>query len=152
MRRIRTPYALAFAIALSLAVTPALAGCSGNPLQTIVKKVTGGNVDIGSASLPDGFPTDVPLYTGKITYGASLGTTPDVVYNVTMKVKDAAALDEAKKLLEDAGFTIQAQGAATADGGTIIAESDKYGVLLVVAKDADGFIANYSVTPKQAGN
>lgn len=152
MRRSRSPLKIAIAITVTVMITPMLSGCFANPLEAVIEGATGGEVDLGGTTVPDGFPSEVPLYDGDITNGASLGSGADVVYNVTMKVPDASALDEAKAQLEDAGFTIQMQGAATADGGTVIAEGDNYGVLLVVAKDGEGFIANYTVTPKTTGN
>ena len=132
----------------AVVLAPLLSGCLGNPLEAVIEGATGAEVDLGGASVPDGFPREVPLYDGEVTYGASLGSEPDTVYNVTMKVPDISALDSAAKQLEDAGFTIQVQGQTTADGGTVIADSDAFGVLLVITKDGEGFVANYSVTPK----
>ena len=150
MRRPRSPLTAVIALAVAVVLAPLLSGCFGNPLESVIEGATGGEVDLGGASVPDGFPREVPLYDGEITYGVSLGSEPDTIYNVTMRVPDVSALDSAAKQLEDAGFTIQMQGPATADGGTVIADSDAFGVLLVVAKDGDGFVANYSVSPKKA--
>ena len=152
MRRTRSPFTIALAVAATMVITPMLSGCFGNPLETVIEGATGGEVDLGGASVPDGFPTEVPLYDGEITYGASFGSAPDVVYNVTMTVPEASALDDARTQLEDAGFTIQMQGEPTPEGGTVVADSDAYGVLLVVAKSGEDFIANYTVTPKHSGS
>ena len=151
MRSTRSPLTIVAIIVASVVLTPMLSGCFANPLETVIEGATGGEVDLGGTTIPDGFPSEVPLYDGEVTYGASLGSEPDVVYNVTMKVPDASALDEAKMQLEDAGFTIQVQGEPNADGGTVIADSDTYGVLLVVAKSGADFLANYTVTSKTSG-
>ena len=148
MRRPRSSLTAVLAVALAVVLAPLLSGCFANPLEAVIEGATGAEVDLGGASVPDGFPREVPLYDGEVTYGVSLGSEPDTVYNVTMKVPDISALDSAAKQLEDAGFTIQVQGQTTADGGTVVADSDAFGVLLVITKDGEGFVANYSVSPK----
>lgn len=139
------------AILIALAVTPALSGCFGNPVEQIIEGATGGDVDLGGKSVPDGFPSEVPLAQGEVLFGASLGNDEGHVWNVTIKVADAAAIDQIVAQLESAGFSTAAEGfgGSTADGGTAIVENDRYGVLVVVSKDGEnGFVANYTVTEK----
>lgn len=141
------------AIALALVITPALSGCFGNPIESIIEGATGGDVDLGGTSLPDGYPAaEVPVISGEILFGASIGNAEGKVYNVTVKVADAGALDAIKAQLEGVGFTSDASmGGSTADGGTYIATTDAWGVLVVVSKDgSNGFVANYTVTSASA--
>ena len=144
-RRVTTP----IAIVIALAMAPALTGCFGNPIEGIIEGATGGQVDLGGTTIPDGYPTsEVPIADGEIVFGGSLGDAESRVFNVTVRVPNAQAIDSIKAQLEAAGF--KSQGAfegSTADGGTFIATTDKWGVLVVVAKDGDnGFIANYTVS------
>lgn len=149
MKSLRTRVTAPIAIALALLITPALSGCFGNPIEGIIEGATGGDVDLGGTSLPDGYPaSEVPVISGEILFGGAIGNDQGKVYNVTIKVADASALDAIKAQLEGVGFTSEAGfGGSTADGGTYIAKTDKWGVLVVVSQDGqNGFVANYTVT------
>lgn len=153
MSTLRKRSTAALAIVIALAITPALSGCFGNPIESIIEGATGGDVDLGGTSLPDGYPaTEVPVIPGEILFGGSLGNAEGKIYNVTIRVTDGTAIEAIRSQLEAAGFVSQGElGGATADGGTYIATTDKWGVLVVVSKDGDsGFIANYTVTSAAA--
>lgn len=138
------------AIVIALAITPALSGCFANPIEQLVEGATGGNVDLGGGSLPEGFPTDVPVIDGEIVFGMSLGNVTDgQAWNVTVKVADASAIDTIKSELSGAGFTENAAMAGGAEAGSAVYENDAYGILVVVTDDGEnGFVANYTVTAK----
>jgi hypothetical protein len=144
---------LPIAIALAVVLTPALAGCAGGipgPVQGIIKEATGGNVDLGGEGLPQEFPAaEVPLYEGDIVFGAGLGSGSEKVFNVTVSVQDAGAVDQISSQLAAAGFEATAEASLSSDqGGTLIYTSEAWGVLVVVAADGDGaWTANYTVTP-----
>lgn len=147
--RTRSRFTAPLAIALALVLTPALSGCFGNPVEGIIEGVTGGDVDLGGTSVPEGYPTtEVPLIAGDILFGAAIGNAEGKVFNVTVKVQDASALDAIKAQLEGVGFTSEgALEGVTDQGGTYIATTDKWGVLVVVSQDgSNGFVANYTVT------
>lgn len=149
MNTLRKRFAAPVAIALALLITPALSGCFSNPIEGIIEGVTGGDVDLGGTSLPSGYPTaEVPVIAGEILFGGSLGNDEGKIFNVTVRVADATAIDQIKSQLEAAGFTSEGEFVgSTADGGSFIGTTDKWGVLVVVSKDGDnGFIANYTVT------
>jgi hypothetical protein len=151
MRSLHKTVIAPIAIALAVVMTPALAGCGiiPNPIESIVEGATGGDVDLGGAGLPDGFPeADVPLYDGEIVFGAAFGTGTEQVFNVTVSVPDAGAVDQIAADLEAAGFTSAGEVNLTSDqGGTLIYTSDTWGVLVVVATDGEtGWSANYTVT------
>lgn len=135
------------ALVLSIAIAPVVSGCS---VQSVIENATGGTVDVGGKSVPGDFPSDVPLIDGEVLYGAALGKNDAKVWNVTIKVADVSAFDTITGQLEDAGFSApEALGGATADGATGAFDGDRFGVLVVVSKDADnGFVANYTVTTK----
>ncbi|MCU1440214.1 MAG: hypothetical protein JWP85_1211 [Rhodoglobus sp.] len=149
---IRKRLTVPLAILVALAVAPALSGCAGNPIESIIEGATGGDVDLGGAGLPEGYPTEeVPLIDGEIIFGAGIGAAEGHVWNVTVKVSGADAIEQIKSQLEGAGFTANEAGigGTTADAATALFESDKYGVLVAVTKDGDkGFVANYTVTAK----
>ena len=150
---LRTRYTAPLAIIIALTMTPALAGCFGNPVESIIEGATGGEVDLGGTSLPDDYPADqVPVIDGEILYGGSLGSGTDKVFNVTVRVPDGAALQQIKDQLEGAGFVSQADIGAATNGGTYIASSDAWGVLVVVSEDGtNGWVANYTVTTANGG-
>jgi hypothetical protein len=147
----RTRLSAVIAVTLVLAVGPVLTGCSA--VEGIIEQQTGGQVDLGGNTIPNGYPTtEVPLANGDIIFGGSIGNDEGKVFNVTIKVADGNALDSIAAQLEGVGFVSEgAFGGATADGGTYIAKTDKWGVLVVVSKDAtNGFVANYTVTSSGA--
>ena len=143
-------FTVPLAILLALAIMPALSGCFANPIEQIVEGATGGDVDLGGAGLPDGFPSaDVPIVDGEIIYGLGIGNDDGKVWNVTIKVGGLDVVDEIKSKLEGAGFTANEAGVggATEDRATLLYDSDTYNVLVVVSRDADnGFVANYTVS------
>ncbi len=153
MSTLRNRFTAPIAIALALVITPALAGCFANPIESIIEGATGGDVDLGGTSLPDGYPTtEVPIASGDILFGGSLGNAEGRVFNVTVKVAAASAIDDIKTQLEDVGFVSQGEFAgSTAEGGSFIGTTDKWGVLVVVAPDSEnGFVANYTVTAAES--
>ena len=144
-RRVTAP----IAIVIALAMAPALSGCFGNPIEGIIEGATGGQVDLGGTTIPDGFPSsEVPIASGEIIFGGSLGSADAQVFNVTVRVPNAQAIDDIKAELEAAGFESQVEFAgSTEEGGTFIGNTAAWGVLVVVAKDGEnGFIASYTVT------
>ncbi|MET3768871.1 hypothetical protein ABIB15_001557 [Marisediminicola sp. UYEF4] len=149
MRTPRRRIAVALAIVLTLAAAPVLTGCVGQ-VEGVIENVTGGEVDLGGQSVPEDFPADVPITDGDVVYGVSAGSADGKVWNVTVSVADATALDTIKLELEDAGFTTRLEGPANADGGTLAADSAAYGVLVAVTNGTDGFVANYTVTANPA--
>jgi hypothetical protein len=150
MNTLRKRITVPVAIVLGLALAPALTGCFGNPIEQIIEGATGGDVDLGGASVPDGFPGEVPLIQGEVVFGASIGNDEGRVWNVTIKVAGAGAIEDIVAQLEGAGFTsTEGFGGSTAEGGTAILENASYGVLVVVSQDGEnGFVANYTVTEK----
>lgn len=136
------------AIVLALAITPALSGCFGNPIEQIVEGATGGDVSLPGQGIPDDFPQDVPLYDGEVTFGLGVGNGDGKAWNVTVRVPGLDAADQIKSQLEGAGFAQNEAGVggATEDGATLIYGNDKYTVLVVITKDDTGFVANYTVS------
>lgn len=130
--------------ALALGGTAALAGCS---VQTLVKDVSGGNVDLGGDTVPAGFPSTVPLYGGRVVFGASVGSGDGKVWNVTVKVPAADAYKRIAEQLAGAGFAGRFGSTAPDGGGTGAFADDRYGVLVVVTDaGSNGWVANYSVS------
>ncbi|NYF10163.1 hypothetical protein HDC94_001319 [Leifsonia sp. AK011] len=150
---LRIRYTAPIAFVIALAMTPALSGCFGNPVESIIEGATGGEVDLGGSSMPADFPSDqVPVIDGDIIYGGSIGSGAEKVFNVTVRVSDGAALQQIKDELEAAGFVSQADLGEATNGGTYIASSDAWGVLVVVSENgSDGWVANYTVTAATSG-
>lgn len=143
-------FTVPLAIALALAITPALSGCFGNPIEQIVEGATGGDVSLPGQSVPDDFPKgEVPLIDGEVVFGLGIGGAEGKGWNVTIKVSGLDAADAIKSELESAGFTANEAGigGTTDDGATLLYANEKYNVLVFVSKDTDnGFIASYTVT------
>jgi hypothetical protein len=141
-------FTVPLAIVLALAITPALAGCFGNPIEQIVEGATGGDVSLPGQSVPDDFPSDVPLVDGEVVFGLGIGNADGKAWNVTVKVSGLDAADKIKSQLEGAGFTANEAGigGSTADGATLVYDNGTYNVLVIVSKDTEnGFVASYTV-------
>ena len=141
-------FTVPLAIVLALAITPALSGCFGNPIEQIVEGATGGDVSLPGQSVPEDFPKDVPIIDGEVTFGMGVGNDDGKAWNVTVKVSGIDAADTIKSQLEGAGFTANEAGigGTTDEGATLVYDNGTYNVLVVVSKDAEnGFVANYTV-------
>jgi hypothetical protein len=97
-RKIAVPLALVVAVS----AVPMLTGCFGNPIQGVIKAATGGKVNIGGGSLPQDFPSAVPVYKGKIDSAVGLGTGKKEIWNVTVEVGSSDATSTIKSELTGA--------------------------------------------------
>jgi hypothetical protein len=142
---LRKRLAVSTALALSLLLAPALAGCSA--IEGIIEGATGGQVDLGGQSVPADFPSAVPLASGQVIFGLSAGKDGEKVWNVTIKV-ESGAFASISDQLTGAGFTLAEGSEAANDGNGGLFTSDAYSVLVVVSEDAgsNGTVANYTVT------
>jgi hypothetical protein len=143
----RTVRLAALAAAIALVSTTTLAGCFGNPVEQIIEGATGGDVDLGGNSLPDGYPSnEVPIADGEIVFGIKLGDADNQIFNVTVKT-GGDPTDEVRDRLIGAGFSEQtAAQASTNEGSSYVFTSDAWGVLVVIGQIDGEWNANYTVT------
>ncbi|MBC7591809.1 MAG: hypothetical protein H7226_12330 [Salinibacterium sp.] len=133
------------AVLLVAAVVPTLAACSLNPVESIIEQATGGDVDLGGAALPEGFPTEVPLVDGEILFGGGMTAEATQVWNVTIRVTDAAAFETVTTQLTDAGFVTSDMIGGTTDAGSAgTFQSNNYNVSVLVS--TTDTTVNYTVT------
>ena len=146
-RTLRTRVTATVAILLALAIAPALSGCS--VVESVVEGVTGGDVQIGGTSIPEGFPDEVPVVDGDIINGSSITKNGETVYNVVVKIADTSVFDTIKTELSDAGFEPQEGYDMAENNGTItgLFNNGTWSVLVAVTtQDGLGTVANYTVT------
>jgi hypothetical protein len=131
--------------AMLLVVTPlALSGCS--MVEGIIESQTGGDIDLGGATVPDDFPADVPLAEGDVVNGSAISNGDgEKVWNVLITCSDPAAPDAIAAQLEAAGFTSPGVGGITDEGGTLSYTKDALVVNVLLAKTGDSWTANYTV-------
>lgn len=135
---------LGLAAALLATAPLTLTGCS--MVEGIIEQQTGGNVDLGGASVPDDFPAEVPLADGEIVNGSAISNGDGTVWNVLINVADPAAPDSIAAQLEGAGFVApDGIGGITDEGGTLTYAKDDLVVNVLLAKTGDGWTANYTV-------
>ena len=154
MSTMRRRIAVPLAIILAVSSVPVLTGCFGNPVQGAINAATGGKVNLGGGgSLPADFPKSVPVYSGKVISGLGLGSGKKEIWNVTIQIPGSDASSKIKDQLTGAGFKVQEAGTSDA-GGSLVATSKDYGVLVVTSKDdSKGYwIANYTVSPADDSN
>ncbi|MES2094119.1 MAG: hypothetical protein V4531_09950 [Actinomycetota bacterium] len=137
--RLRVP----IVIAIALLAAPALAGCS---VQTLIRDVSGGKVDVPSKSVPKDFPSEVPLASGEVLTGAGVGDGTSKIWNVSVRAKDNTAIDSVSTTLSSAGFTCTTLTPTTKAGGALACDKGNFNVAVVEITDASGFVLNYTVT------
>ncbi len=130
---------------LLLGAAPALAGCA--VIEGIVEQQTGGDLDLGGNTVPDDFPTEVPLASGDVINGsAATGADGERVWNVLMNVADPDAPTSIAAQLEGAGFaTADGVGGVGEQGGTLTYTNGALVVNVLLAKVDAGWTANYTV-------
>jgi hypothetical protein len=123
---------------------PVLTGCAA--IEGIIEQQTGGDLDLGGDTVPDDFPSEVPLAAGTVINGSAI-TAPggEKVWNVLMEVTDADAPASIAAQLEAAGFVAPGVGGVTDTGGTLTYARDDLVVNVVLAKVDSGWTANYTV-------
>ena len=144
---VRTRLTATVAILSALVIAPALAGCQ--VIESVVEGATGGDVQIGGTSIPEGFPAEVPVYDGDIINGSSITKNGETVFNVVVSVPDTSAFDTIKSDLEGAGFQPQPGYDMVENNGTItgLFSDGTWSVLVAVTtQDPVGTVANYTVT------
>jgi hypothetical protein len=144
----RMPRAAVAALAgvLLLGVAPALAGCS--VVEGVIEQQTGGQVDLGGASVPEDFPAEVPLADGEIVNGSAVTTDAGRAWNILMNVSDPAAPESIAAQLEGAGFLAaegMGIGGVTEQGGTLAYANTSYVVNVLLGRTDSGWTANYTV-------
>jgi hypothetical protein len=144
---LRTRLTATVAILSALAIAPALAGCQ--VIESVVEGATGGDVQIGGTSIPEGFPAEVPVHDGDILNGSSITKNGETVFNVVVKVADVSVFESIKTELGDAGFQPQEGYDMVENNGTItgLFNDGTWSVLVAVTtQDPVGTVANYTVT------
>jgi hypothetical protein len=145
--QLRTRVTATLAILSALALAPALSGCQ--VIESVVEGATGGDVEIGGTSIPEGFPAEVPVTEGDILNGSSITKNGQTVYNVVVKVADTSVFETIKTELTDAGFAPQEGYDMVESNGTITGLFNGTGWSVLVAvttQDGIGTVANYTVT------
>jgi hypothetical protein len=114
--RITTARTLA-PVALAAVLTFTLTGCFSNPLEglleggieNIIEDQTGVDIDVdgsgNGASLPDSWPSDVPVPDGKIVSSMAI----DGTFSASIQVSDDAAAQAGLDALLDAGFESESE-------------------------------------------
>lgn len=110
-----------------------------------------GSITAGAGSVPEDFPTDVPLPDGDVAFAQRLESADGFSWSliVASDADPAALADEIRGELTGNGFTVEEASefsGADALGGTILAEKDDLTVLVLVAGDGSETTATYTVT------
>jgi hypothetical protein len=141
-------FAPALLVIGALLTAPVLAGCSGEQIQSIVGDATGGTVDVGGSTIPEDFPSEIPLASGEVATAGRVGTGTGKVWNVTITVADPAAPSIITEQLTSAGFASTSNLPGAPDiGGSAGFSDGTYAIALIVTDNGDGsYAANYTVT------
>ena len=154
-------FARPLSIALLIAVTPVLVGCSAaenvvngvvdeaqNQAGDAISEALGGAGISTDGEIPNGFPSDEIPVVGEVLGGGSAPDASGWVVRTTLAEAGASGEDfvSAQAALEAAGFASSAVN-ADADSGFGTFTLAPYSVVLTVATDSDGVMtATYMVT------
>jgi hypothetical protein len=143
------------ALAAALAVT--LTGCFGNPLEglaesaieNIIEDQTGVDIDVDGSgngvSLPDAWPSDVPVPEGAILSAIAI----DETFQIAILVADDAAAQAGLDALLASGF----ESESTADYGTLkinsVGDADRFiSYSWTLDEDSSEVYVSMSVSPR----
>lgn len=135
------------AVVIALGLSPALSGCSSNPIENLVEQATGGKVELGGKEIPEGFPSEIPLVEGEMQFGIAAGEGESRGYNITILAGAESPLKAIESDFADAGFEIQLQGSGSDGAGTVVFTGDAWIGAVIVANTDEGYTANYTVAP-----
>jgi hypothetical protein len=138
---------LTVALAAALLLSPVLSGCGA--ISGMISDATGGDVNVSFGSLPEGWPTVVPVVDGDIVAGGVVtGEDGKPSWNVTIKVSDAGVFDTVAAQLTDAGFgkvDNPAEDSVKGLTGGLFTDGTYAVVVAVTGSDTDS-VVNYTVT------
>lgn len=132
---------LVSALAVSLLLAPALAGCS--MVESAIEDATGADVSLGG--LPESWPAEVPVIDGDVAFAGTDASGENPVWNATISVGSDVSADVATQL-EGAGFSQTLEGGLGVEGleGTHFTNGS-YEVFVAVTGSGETWVANYSV-------
>ncbi len=140
-------------LALATVLTLSLTGCFANPVESIVEQVvedqTGVDVDVNAdgsgASLPEAWPTEVPVPDGTVLASFAAGDT----YSATIELADDNSGQAGLDALIAAGFVVETE----ADFGgmkSYVLFGNGWGVTYSWGDDGEGApVLNMGVTPRE---
>lgn len=110
-----------------------------------------GDTSITTGSgLPDGFPDDLPVVEGEVVSGMASqdGASQNFSVVVLSPADVAAAVDELRGLLEDAGWSVESENEMEGLSAlTFSKDGTEVGVTVLPAEGGDGSQVMYAVTP-----
>ena len=114
---------------------------NGNGISVTGKN--GATAQIGTNQVPDGWPTEVPVYSGTLKAGNKVAGTDGTVYNVVIETADSPKTvgDFYEKQLGDAGWTKVTRNDATSGGKDMMifaAKKDTQQTQVTAASDGSG--------------
>lgn len=139
-------------IALSTFSISTLTACSAQDVaekvaEQTIKDQTGKDVavDLNGASLPEGWPTEVPVISGDISQSFHSNANGTESWSFLVKIDDIKAdFEEAKAKVEAAGFK-STFDSSTDQGSTSMLENGKLTVTLISSDDGTEKMLAYAV-------
>lgn len=111
-----------------------------------------GSITAGSGSVPEDFPSDVPLPEGEVNFAQRLESADGVGWSVVIATPGdpGTVAEQVRADLETSGFTVDEASQFTGEGGsggTVFAERDDLSILVVVAAgDGGETLATFTVS------
>ena len=115
-----------------------------------------GSLTAGAGSVPEDFPTDVPLVEGEVTFAQRLETADGLGWTllVTTSGDPAAVAEQIRGDLQSNGFTVDeaSELAGDAAGGAVLGEKADLTAFVLVSADSGETTATYTVNQQAAAS
>ena len=110
-----------------------------------------GSITAGAGSVPEDFPSDVPLPDGEVSFAQRLDSGEGLGWSVVITTggDPATVAEQVSNDLESAGFSVENAsqfGGTDGAGGTVLAEKDDLSVLVLVAGEGGETVVTYTVS------
>jgi hypothetical protein len=109
-----------------------------------------GSITAGAGSVPEDFPSDVPLPQGEVSFAQRLETADGLGWSVVITVSGdpGTVAEQVRSDMEGSGFTVDEAtefSGTDGSGGTILGEKGDLTALVLVAGEGDETVVTYTV-------
>lgn len=116
-----------------------------------------GSTTIGAGSVPEDFPSDIPLVEGEVSFSQRLDTADGMAWTVliTTPADPATVTEEIRSDLESNGFSVDEASEFSSGegaGGTVLAQKGDLEAFILIAGEGAETAVTYTVNQQPSGS
>lgn len=109
-----------------------------------------GSITAGAGSVPEDFPSDVPIVDGEVSFAQRLDSADGLGWSlvITTSSDPASTVEQVRTALESNGFTVEDASQFAQDegaGGTVLGEKGSLTAFVLVSGDGSSTQVTYTV-------